>query len=467
MIADTGADSTTIGIGILTYNREGYLKTLIEALLTQETEESFPVVILDNGSLKPLDSSIRRLLDGLAGPVTVLRESGNALSAMRFVGLIEAVDADFVLLPGDDDLPLPNYVSTSLKLARKSPAVTLISGGMGQIDAQGRRLATTNAAPVLEGAPIALGTLLRSASYNMPATGFRKSAIDVKCAPRTRTAFDWWLWIQCWLKGSAAVTHDETILYRQHIGQEQRRYGAQAFRNDAGRMLIDFVTSDAFQVVVKSWSPWELDQFVDTVLASDGPNSGDSRWGPMVQMVLVDRLAGSAQDKQLASLFAQASGHAGTPATLGAIRALAPELELHCLPVETWSRIPVSMEWQGDCALLSSWRRYLNVSKTPTPQFGVVFACACQGNPQALHRVTSTGERFDSGEGFCLTFESEPGEAETSRLLDSIGRLTGRLHGFETHVNDEAVVLAAYRRLRLSRPGVVLEKAYRWRGRRA
>jgi len=182
----------------------------------------------------------------------------------------------------------------------------------------------------------------------------------------------------------------------------------------------------------------------------------------MVQMVLADRLAGLVPDGQTARMFAQASGHAGTPATVGAVRALTPDLEFSCLPVDTWSRVPVDMEWHGDCRLLAAWRRYLNVGASPPTQLRVEFACSCGGAPEGPHRLTVLGKRLDGAESFRLIIENEPCEADSARVLDAIGRLTGRLHGFETHVNDEAKVIAAYRRLRLSRSGVILEKAYRW-----
>lgn len=450
-----------VGIGILAYERPKYLQEILRALACQDGAETFPIAILDNGSSQPLIDSIAREAELIRGPLAIIREARNALTPERFAALIDAVDADFVLLPGDDDVPLANYVSTAQMLAGSQPSITLISSGMRQIDAKGRLLATENPAPAFPSAPIALGNLISQASYCMPVTGFRKSAIDFSSIPMTRTAFDWWLWIQCWLGGVAATSDLRTLKYRQHGGQEQRLYGSQAFRNDAARMLLDVIRSSRFEDVIAGWTEAEQISFTQTVLNSSGPNSGDSRWGPIIQMSLADQLREYIPSESCVRLFAQASGHAGTPATEGVLRALAPDARLSVLPEETWSRVPIAIRWNARCPLADCWKNFLNIRTGLSAQFSVVVDCACELGQASDHRLLVRGERFDGSGSFRLELSARPSEREAGRLLDSLGRLTGRLHGFETHVTDEVMVLKAYRRFRLSRLGVLAEKMYR------
>lgn len=451
-----------VGVGILAYGRPEYLRAALRALCAQSGAQPFPLVIMDNGSSVPLKSAVEDELRNFAGPVSILREESNALSPLRFVRLIQEVDAEFVLLPGDDDIPEPAYLRTAQELVQDDSKLTIFSSGMSQIDSRGRPLATRNPAPQFADQQTALGTLMTRASYCMPVTGFKKSVIDFTSIPRTRTAFDWWLWIQAWLHGTGKVSKATTLKYRQHSGQEQRFYGAQAFRNDASRMLLSVIQSAAFGKCIESWSESDLERFSQVMLLSDGPNSGDSRWGPMVQMALVDRMIGSLSGESSLKLFAQASGHAGTPASIGALKAVEPGTQISNLPVETWSRVPGNFRWFGTCALIESWREFLNAKdENENPQFTIAITCSCQAKPTSAHELRFDGKRLWDGEAFIFTTGSPPTEIEVVHLLDDVGRLTGRLHGFEIHVDSDARILSMYRRLRLARIGVVLEKAYR------
>lgn len=450
-----------VGVGILAFNRPHYLAEMLSALVNQNHAEAFPIVVFDNGSSPSLESQVRMQLRGFPGPVTFMREHSNALNVDRVLRLVQAVDADFVVLPGDDDVPLPNFMKTLQELSSAGPDVTIVSGAMGQIDHRGRRLATVNCPPVFDNAQGALAALLERASYSMPATAFRKSIIDPTFLPRTRTAFDWWLWIQGWMRGVAVVSQEEIVLYRQHEGQEQRHYGSHVFRADAARMLISVLTSPSFKKRLDEWSPTEVDHFAGAALSSEGPNSGDSRWGPMVQMVLADRLLGVASSERICGLFAQASAQAGSPPTLGALRALVGDPDLAELPKETWSRVPVTISFIGACRHIQAWKSFLNWHPARSSQIEVALWCSCDQETTAQGSVFARGCRGDTDESFEMRLSEGPGEVATAQLLDAIGLLTGRLHGFEMHDDGAARFLKFYEKLRLSRAGALLESGYR------
>ena len=464
MTAEQGdGHGPTLAVVVVAFNRVDYLKGLIQSLISQEGATSFELVLLDNGSDRPLEREVSNLLERLPGPVTVVREPRNVLSPVRWQQAVEIASSDFILLPGDDDVACPQYLSEMKRLASAAPDVTLISGASGQIDSNGRRLPMTVLPAHFDSQAQALAALISANSYWMPASGFRKDAVDLAQAPQTRTAFDWWLWIQCWLAGSAATSDKEVVLYRQHGGQEQRRYGTQSFRLDAGRMLTSVVMGPQLEAVVTGWTDAEAETFAKGILDRSGPNSGDSRWGPLVQVLLADRLRGKAADATVAALHAQAAAQAGAPATSGVLRALTGDPTLDTLPPESWSRVPIAARWTGTCSAIHEWKRYLQLPIQPHGLVAVHFSCHCDEGSGAQHALRVHCARTDSGQRFALDLDAQPNEGSAAELLDTIGMLTGRLHGFEPNSGVEARVVDALRSLRRSRPGSYLEETYKRR----
>jgi len=452
-----------LSIVIVSYNRVEYLRQLLTSLLEQDSAEPYELVLLDNGSETPLESELSGLLSRIPGPVTLIREEHNLLSPARWRQAAEVVQGCFVLTPGDDDLLLPHYLRTMSDLARSGPDVTMISGTVQFIDSDGRRLGGRITPPVFSSQPEALGCLITRDDYPMPGSGYRRDAVDLSEAPLTRTAFDWWLWTQCWLAGSAAVTDKPVVLYRQHAGQEQRHYGTQSFRVDAARMLLALLHSKRFQDVIESWTPEELDLFVTTVLQSPGPNYGDTRWGPLVQMALAEVLRDRIPASMTLNLHAQAAAQSGGVASVGDLQALigAP-ITPPRLPGITWSRVPITATWATSCALTTAWADYLQLPHGEHSTVNVAFQCSCQRKSLGDHRLTAQLIRKDTASTLMIELDGLPTDAAAAPLLDVIGSLTGRPHGFEITSTTDVKVLETFNRFRASGIGATLERWGRW-----
>lgn len=452
-----------LSIVVVSYNRVEYLRQLLTSLLEQDSTEQFEVVLLDNGSETPLESGLSDLLSRIPGPITLIREDRNLLSPARWRQAAESAQGRFVLTPGDDDLLLPHYLRTMSNLARSGPDVTMVSGAVQFIDSDGRRLGGRITPPAFRSQPEALGRLLSRDDYPMPGSGFRRDAVDLSQAPLTRTAFDWWLWTQCWLAGSAAVTDDPVVLYRQHTGQEQRHYGTHSFRTDAARMMLDLVHSRCLREVVDTWPQEDLELFVRTVLGSEGPNYGDTRWGPLVQMALADVLRDRIPASMTLDLHAQAAGQSGGVASLGDLQALigAP-ITPPRLPGITWSRVPITVTWASSCALTTAWADYLQLPRDAHSAVNLVFRCSCQANLPGGHRLAARVSRADTASTLTIELAGLPTDATAAPLLDAIGSLTGRPHGFEIPATTDLKVLEAFARFRTSGVGTALERSARW-----
>lgn len=452
-----------LSIVIVSYNRVEYLRQLLTSLLEQDSVEPYELVLLDNGSETPLEAGLSGLLSRIPGPVTLIREEHNLLSPARWRRAAELAQGCFVLTPGDDDLLLPHYLRTMSDLARSGPDVTMISGTVQFIDSDGRRLGGRVTPPAFGSQPEALGRLISRDDYPMPGSGYRRDGVDLSNAPRTRTAFDWWLWTQCWLAGSAAVTDEPVVLYRQHAGQEQRHYGTQSFRADAARMLLALLHSKTFQVVIDSWTPEELDLFVRTVLRSAGPNYGDTRWGPLVQMALAGLLRDRIPASMTLDLHAQAAAQSGGVASVGDLQALigAP-ITPPRLPGITWSRVPITATWASSCEMTTAWTDYLQLPRGEHSTVKVAFQCSCQAKPRGDHHLAARLVRKDAALTLTIQLNGLPTDAAAAPLLEAIGSLKGRPHGFEIPATTDLKVLDAFNRFRASGIGAALERSARW-----
>ena len=456
--------SPKVAVVVVSYNRAEYLTLMLRTLLRQNPDEQLEVVILDNGSRDPLERSIAPILGDFKGPVKLIREERNLLSPVRWEQAVSAASSDFVLLPGDDDLLAANYLSTMSRLVAQGPDVTMVSTGMGQIDARGRRLGGETIPPHYESTGVALASLITRDPYAMPASGFRKNAVDLSQAPRSRTAFDWWLWIQCWLSGRAAVSDDLTVLYRQHSGQEQRGYRAGEFLTDGARMLSSVLADARFQRLLEAWPQEEVQLFTSTLLNGVGPNSGDSRWGPLLQMEIADQLRPRISTVDLVALHSQACGHSGAVPTVGALRALAGGEVPDEVPQSTWTRVPVKARWTTNCPLSTTWRRYLNIPEGPGGLIRVLVGCSCGevGKGGLGHRLGLAVTRTDSACGTThLVLKDPPSDEASLEVREAISILARETQGFDPSVTLEQRLVVLYRRLRVHPTGAWAERAVR------
>lgn len=430
----------------------------MSSLLVQDDSDPFELILLDNGSTRPLEATMNDVLKKFRGPVKILREEDNILGPLRWIQAISASESEFVLLPGDDDLALPNYISTSRSLAASSDSVTIISSGMRAIDSSGKSLPEFWRPPHYRNQQEAIAKLLCSNGYPMPSSGFRKSSVDLHKIPRTRTAVDWALWLNAWITGTAAVDNTPTILYRQHSGQEQRAYSPQAFRLDAARMLIEYVSSDRFRELLASWNQSQLDEFSNFLLESTGLNGADTRWAPIVQIALADLFRDVGMTSQAVNLYAQASAQGGVIPDLGSLRCLAETPYLWAIPPSTWTRVPIGISWESDCQLSQAWRIFLDIPEEDTAIIRIVASCNCKNsNTHILNFIINR-----KGVDHCceISVTENPSASSSYELLESIGKFIGRRHGFEVMSKTEETVMRIARKLQRNRLRAFLAQVY-------
>lgn len=437
-----------LAVVITTYNRPDYLGELLSSLSAQRDSAPVEVVVFDNGSAPAVSRDVLRCLETVATAVHLVREESNAISGQRLMTAARLTSAEYILVPGDDDILKPDYLQIMSNLAISQPRPMLLSAAAETIDENGRELGGRLIPTVFSDQPTALASILSQATYAMPASGFHRSLLEAVDLPRTRSSVDWWIWLQCWLRGPAAVTTAVAVQYRVHAGQEQHQYGLEGKSLDAARMLLAFVTGDGFRTVIRSWTAEQHEQFIETVLRGRGPSWGEPRWSGLIQAVLADVLAETAPTAAVLRLFADGAARAGVIAPPGMLNTLVDACTATSLANSTWLHVPVRWVWETNCAPAESWRLFLECSDGPSPEFTIAFGCPCS-HAGSHHALTATLRSADGAD--VVSLPDLPGESAAAPLLDAIGRHVGRPGSIAQPIGVEEKALKLIRRLRRSK----------------
>ena len=124
-------------IVIPAYNVEKYITECINSILSQQTEYTFQVVIIDDGSC---DDTLG-ILVGLSDPrITVIHQENGGIANARNRGL-EVITGNYVMFVDSDDILYPGAVQALLEKAYLLKA-DIVEGGSATIDATGRVMKT-------------------------------------------------------------------------------------------------------------------------------------------------------------------------------------------------------------------------------------------------------------------------------------------------------------------------------------
>lgn len=115
---------------ILTHNREGSLRTVLERLAELPLDE---VVVVDNGS----EDGTAALVDGWGGNVRRLDVGANKGIVARNTGVAEARN-ELILMLDDDSYPLPGAVEALADVHRRLPRAGVVGGWVIDIEPDGR-----------------------------------------------------------------------------------------------------------------------------------------------------------------------------------------------------------------------------------------------------------------------------------------------------------------------------------------
>lgn len=121
-----------VSVIIPTYNRKAFLLEAINSVLAQ-TYQDFEVIVVDDGST----DGTHEIVESIEDPrVRYLYQENAGRSAARNRGLVDAA-GEHVAFLDDDDLYLPDKLSSQVAFLQTHPDVGLVAGGAELIDEHG------------------------------------------------------------------------------------------------------------------------------------------------------------------------------------------------------------------------------------------------------------------------------------------------------------------------------------------
>ena len=123
-----------VTVCIPTYNRVGYLKESIEAVLAQNYQ-GFQLLIMDDGSADGTREFASSLKDAR---VRYLRNTENLGLWMNWRQALGQVDTDYFVMVQDDDIMLPGYLGRTVAELDRHPSAAFVFTLSGTLDAGGR-----------------------------------------------------------------------------------------------------------------------------------------------------------------------------------------------------------------------------------------------------------------------------------------------------------------------------------------
>ena len=114
--SSAGAERPLLSICIPTYNRAPLLRNCLASIRTALADGAccVQVCVSDNGSTDATSDVLHEA--GERGQLKVLRHAQNRGMPRNFLSAVSMADGDFVWLLGDDDLVLPDGITTLCRL---------------------------------------------------------------------------------------------------------------------------------------------------------------------------------------------------------------------------------------------------------------------------------------------------------------------------------------------------------------
>ena len=211
--------STRIAIAILTRNRRAFLEEALNSALSQNANEPFEVVVIDNASS---DETAEYLGAVSSESLRVVRSEENLGEAGGRNLAIESTDAEFVLWLDDDDALTDEALSSHLACLEANPDAEIIYGNLYRCDEQLETLDEWKYRPYKP--EQILPTALYYSPFPNGGTMIKRSLFDrvgnydsdFKRGP------DYEFWLRAAL-GNAIFVHNDTFIYR-YRGHEENYY---------------------------------------------------------------------------------------------------------------------------------------------------------------------------------------------------------------------------------------------------
>ena len=254
-----------LSICILTYNREKFLRKLLDSILEQNNSKLIEILILDNGS----DSNTKNLLKiyfNKLPNLRVIENQQNQRGGPAYRKLIEHARGIWVLSPGDDDVFIENSLQIVLEKCHTfldDLTITLLPFGALTQNETDHRLSKVFKPDEASEQHVIFSKLFFESMYWMPATVFRRSSVINSRIPNSLTVLDWWLWINATCKGKVISDKTPIVKYRIHSGQEQKSYVTELWNLDQTSTFLDLIRNGCIHEYIHTLKNNQIMQLIE------------------------------------------------------------------------------------------------------------------------------------------------------------------------------------------------------------
>ena len=445
--------AVTFSVVCVTYNRPKYLRELIASLNDQETNIPFEVIILDNGSPPANQPRVVEAVDFCKAPTKFIRQERNLVGPQPWEQALGLAEGAFVLLPGDDDLPHPNYIETFGAMRKEAPQATILAAGTRHVDEFGSPVGRSFRPGSDVRREIILADLLHHSTFGMVCTAISRSALDFAQAPLSRTTVDWWMWFQGLYAGDVVSTPKEVIDYRQHPGQEATLYRRREVEIEALRLLVSEVQSENFLYTLRQFSPTQISQFVNRILSYEDLANGEHEKSGIIELLLAQSLVRLGELRGARALYARGYARDGILVSPTYMKSLTSDPEPAPVAAEMWSQIPVRLRSQGECEHLKLWREVLSYSQGESSA-GIELQVKCERCSSDGRGVTFCIRVSGKSSEQCLLLNEDPELSEVVQLVDAITN-AALVEDFRSLTRAERWIVGKFRGLKRWKKGKI------------
>jgi glycosyltransferase involved in cell wall biosynthesis len=250
-------------IGIITYNRSGYLLKMLDSIPKNNPNlmNQIEILILNNGST---DNTVSLLQDySQRLEFKYLEQKVNIRGAETFEKIINHATGKFMIIPGDDDCFYMDAISQLVeRLNFLEDDVNLLTCFADVIDEKDHLLSSNYRPSPNDTQEKVLAKLIFDSIFWLPSTVFRREILQNLNLSQSLIALDWSFWIEAITKGKYLVFQTPIIKYRQHSNREQESYLKQTWDLDSFLMLESSISFGSLREWFDKTSTNSLDLFV-------------------------------------------------------------------------------------------------------------------------------------------------------------------------------------------------------------
>jgi glycosyltransferase involved in cell wall biosynthesis len=263
----TKLTSPILTIGIITYNRSGYLFRMLDSILKSNLDftNEVEILILDNGSTDDTLIQLQKYSGILR--FKLIQQKNNIRGAETFEKIINSSNGKFMIIPGDDDCFYSEHLSKLIDTLKKNESdINLLTCFADVIDEKDNLLSITYRPDANNTQEKILAKLIFQSIFWLPATVFRRESLaEIDLSP-SLIALDWSFWIETMTKGKYIVLETPIIKYRQHSNREQESYMQLTWDLDSFLMLENSINFGSFKDWFDTADVNSLNLFVEEIL---------------------------------------------------------------------------------------------------------------------------------------------------------------------------------------------------------